>query len=388
MSTPEPGTSRKRPIVRWLLVALWCAVLFLVPSAALIDRGAPLWAAAIAGVASFPIAPIAWQVIAERARKRRVAAMKIAPKATLTAGDRFVFRTIAVALLTCAPWFVVARGRTLRAVWHHATWPVDWISSGEQAARFGTLHVTTDRKLLQYVPSDAEAIIWLRAAPDLTKLGKSDESKDEQDKDDDGFVQGVLALKKGELFAVVQAKKLDDIKPDAIDQEEAKKWFGHELHFKQHRIADDTLVIVTEDWDQAYVDRVAGKSPAATALIDKLGPAPADAVIAAAAIPRETIADLTLRDAIAWLRVDAESQKLAARATIHTIDAAAAAHFKDDVDRALAQAKRALPDSCREPVGALIDGIHVTTKGDEVSIDTTVAPDQIAGAMFCALAKQ
>src|SRR5262249_28075200 len=92
--TATPGT--KKPIGRWILLGLWCVSLFVIPSAAVVDRGAPAWAAAIVGALSFPLAPIAWHVLAERARKRRAAAAKIAPKATLTAADRFVFRTIAI----------------------------------------------------------------------------------------------------------------------------------------------------------------------------------------------------------------------------------------------------------------------------------------------------
>lgn len=377
--TPPPG----RSIGRWLLLAVWCAVLFLVPSAVVIDRGAPPWAAALVGAIAFPLAPVAWHVLAERARKRRLAALKVAPKATLTVLDRFVLRTIVIALVACAPWFAIARGRTLRAVWHHASWPVDWIltdtSTGAPAG---------DARFLQYVPSDAEAIVWIRSAPDLGELLGGDTTKRASDADDDGLIQAVIAIKHGELFGVVQAKKLDDVKPDEIDQAQARRWFGHELHFTKHRIAADTMVIVSDGWEAAYVARVTGKTPPAKALIDRLGPAPFGAVMVASAVPRGPIAGLSLRDASGSLRIDPDAKKLIATTTIHAADAGGAATLAALIKHAIDAQRDALPESCRAPVGALLDGIAVKTKGDVVSIDTAVAPEQIAGAMMCALAQK
>ncbi len=387
------STSRGWSIARWVLLGGACALMFLVPSAMLIDLGVPRWAAAPLGALAFPLGPIGWHLWAERARKGRIAGAAAtakkgapAPKAGgLTVGDRFVLRLLAVALVTCAPWFVLARGRTWHALRAHATWPVDWIGSiGSSGGGF----VDADPRLLQYVPGDAEAIVWVRGAADLTKMIGGDTPAVEGKKDDDGLEQAVLAYKKGEVFIVIQADKLDEKEKgslDTIDQAQAKKYLGHELHFVVHRIATDTVVAVSEGWDAAYVARVTGRTPAAKAVIALFAAAPGDALIVATAIPRETIADLTLRDAIAWLRVDLDAKQLVVGATVHGKDAAGAAGFAAAVQHELATARARLPESCHDAGGKLLDGVHVTTKGDAVSIDTRVAPEAIMAAVFCGL---
>src|SRR5262245_21835204 len=166
-------TSRGAAVVRWILVGLGCALMFVLPSALLIDLGLPRWMAGPLGAVSFPILPVGWHLLAERARARRDAAAKAPAKATLTRGDRFVLRLVAVAFVTCVPWIVLARGRTWSALVDHGAWPLTTIKSlvsGGGDDGHGAGAITADRRLLDDVPADAEALVWIRGAADLTKL--------------------------------------------------------------------------------------------------------------------------------------------------------------------------------------------------------------------------
>jgi hypothetical protein len=382
------STSRGGSIARWILIGGACVLMFLIPSALLLDLGLPRWAAGPLGALSFPILPIGWHLLAERARKRRVAAAKVAPKPGLTVGDRFVLRLVAVALVTCAPWIVLARGRTWHAVKDHAGWPVAWISFGGGGGERPP--IDADRALLEFVPADAEGLIWIRGVADLTKVMR-DDADAKAAPDDDGFQQGVFAIKHGELMIVVRATKLDPKKLDGlkdIDQEAAKKYFGHELHFVAHPISADTFVAVTEGWDAAYQDRAAKRAPTAKALIDRLAAGPADALIVGAVIPRGPIGGFTIRDAVLWFRVDVADKQLITETTVRGADAAGAAVFAAGAQHLIEAQKDRLTGRCKDTAGALLDGIHVTTKGDTVSIDTRVAPESLMAAAFCGLAAE
>jgi hypothetical protein len=387
------STSRGWSVARWILIGAGCTLMFLLPSALLIDLGLPRWMAGPLGALSFPLAPIAWHVLAERARKRRVAAAKVPPRSTLTTSDRFVLRLVAVALVTCLPWIVLARGRTWSALVDHGAWPVTTIKSlfgGDGAT--GNAAFTADRRLLDDVPADAEALIWIRGAADLTKLVKpgTTTAADLAPDSNDGFEQGVMALKHGELFFIIRATKIDDSEladlDKKIDQAQARTYFGHDLHFVSHRLDHDTIVVVSKGWDDGYLDRMAGRTRPAQALIELLAATPADAMIVAVAKPREPIADLTADHAVAWITIDLIAKQLVLSATLTAPDAAGAAKIAAGAQAELALAKGKAPASCRDAVGKLFDGIHVTTRGTTVSIDTRVAPEAIVAAITCSWA--
>jgi hypothetical protein len=371
------STSRGWSIARWLLLAIACALVFAVPSAALIDRGSPRWLAAIAGALAFPLAPVAWHVLAERARLRRVAAMKASPKASLTAGDRFVLRLVAVALVACAPWWLLARERTWHALRHHGGWLVTWVvPSGGGAPLAG-------KQMLALVPGDAEAVIWVRGGGKLDQVATNVGARRNADDGGDDLQEGVLAFKKGEMFGVVRASKIDLSELDKIDQDQAKKWLGHELHLVSHRIADDTVVVASDGWDAAYVARAMGRRPGPAALLALLDRAPADAPLLAAAMPRTPRAGLPVHDATAWLRPDGE--QLVAHAIVHAADAAGAAKVATSATSQLAHARQLLPGSCTSSVGEILDAVHVSTAGDAITVDVKIPGEQLAAAMLCAL---
>src|SRR5687767_5755071 len=97
-----------RTIVGSLVIAVMCAALFLVPSAYLVHKGQSRWLALAAGLVAFPLVPVLWHLLAERRRKRN------GGKSTLTSGDRFVMRLVAVGLVAILPLLLFARGQTWR----------------------------------------------------------------------------------------------------------------------------------------------------------------------------------------------------------------------------------------------------------------------------------
>jgi hypothetical protein len=151
-------TSRTSRISMGVALAVGCAAMFVVPSACVIDRGGPRWLALAVGALAFPLVPAVWHLIAERLRRRRVAASQAAKgakpaKPGLTAWDRLLLRALVVAVVALGGTWAIARGDTWHALRHHALWFTDW----SEPDPIG------DSELLARVPAAAEAIVWIRA---------------------------------------------------------------------------------------------------------------------------------------------------------------------------------------------------------------------------------
>src|SRR5262249_58018916 len=110
--------------------------MFVVASSFIVSRHWPQWLAAAVGAFAFPVAPVGWHIFSERRRRKTVAAAKTAPKAGLTAGDRFWLRMLMVALLVLRPMIAIGKFGVARAVWHHALWW--WPTSYEPAMAHGS----------------------------------------------------------------------------------------------------------------------------------------------------------------------------------------------------------------------------------------------------------
>jgi hypothetical protein len=94
LDLPEDQRPRLRPwvLIPCALLAILCA---LVPAAGLRARGAPIWAAVLAGLLAFPALPFAWHAIAERQR----AVDRTRPGIAI---ERFGVRAVLVGLLVLA----------------------------------------------------------------------------------------------------------------------------------------------------------------------------------------------------------------------------------------------------------------------------------------------
>jgi len=145
-----------RRIPAYLACAILCFAMFDVPSAYAYWRGVPWGVALAVGVFVFPVFPVAWHVWSERNAKR---AEK--PKPRKTKGiERFVFRTIVVAVVAIGGLIAVARGRLWTALKNDALWFVP-TSVGSLAP---------DSKLLDRVPPSAQFVVWVRPTDDANAM--------------------------------------------------------------------------------------------------------------------------------------------------------------------------------------------------------------------------
>lgn len=148
-----------------------------------------------AGLVVFPVLPVAWHVWSERAaRKKALEDKKAKPKKT-TGIERFVFRTIVVAVVALGGLVVIARGRVWTAVKNDALWFIP-TSVGSLAP---------DSKLLDQVPPSAQFVAWLRPTDDAqATLGKLARGKDLGESvvaaTQAGKSLDVAVIERGELF--------------------------------------------------------------------------------------------------------------------------------------------------------------------------------------------
>lgn len=146
------------------LLLLAGLVMFDVPAAYSIVRGAPGWLALAVGLVVFPVMPVAWHVWRERARRAAIAeaaASKTKPKPSKTTGwDRFAFRLLVVGVVVLGALIALDRTRVWRAVRHNALWMIPQTVEP----------LVPDGKLLDRVPATAEVVLWLRDTDDAHEV--------------------------------------------------------------------------------------------------------------------------------------------------------------------------------------------------------------------------
>ncbi len=145
----------KARLVSGGILVLVGIVMFDVPSAYAIVRGAPGWLALAAGLVVFPVLPVTWHLVRER--KRRAAPPA---KSKTTGWQRFWFRLLVIGVLVVGALIAFDRSRTWQAVRHHALWMIP--STNEP--------LVPDSKVLDKVPSSAEVIVWLRDTDDAQAM--------------------------------------------------------------------------------------------------------------------------------------------------------------------------------------------------------------------------
>ena len=373
-------------ILGWLFIGIACGALFLVPSAWLVDHGHSRWLALAAGLLAFPVVPLAWHFVAERRRARAEG-----KKSSLTRGDRFVVKLIAVALVVLGPLLVFSPGGTWGAVKRQPTWFLHWGGGGDgDPGGWETPSgdpITGDARLTGYLPDDAEVVVWLRATGEfLASMQKQFGGKVEEP-DPDAPQEALLALRKDGFLMLVRSRKgLDEVKPEdreKLERELADKLFaGKRIKILIYSAQPDLHVVVTESWDAAVRARAAGIRQAPTELLALLDGTPADAPLVAAArnaafggviIDRGTG---HMRIAEKGLRIESELQ---------LASASAAGLLRGTLRSEVDETPGKVPASCKQPVGKLMSGIEIGGDGTGVTLSARLGFEDLMSSMFCQL---
>jgi len=331
-----------------------------------ISRDQPKWLAAAVGALGFPVLPLAWQIFGEHRRKRAIASAKTPPKSTLSAGDRYVMRAFVVTLAVLGPMFVAGRFGVLRGAWNNKTWflPEDLGSYSEASGN------ASKTGLLSLVPADAEVVVVVH----------------EPEKDGKKAKTGVFAYGDHQLLIAapndkVEAENFDDKLKELNDQREKIPFIKIDPVVK---VSSDSngFVLAGERWKSKV--SASGPGPSA-ALRRELDRAPDNAVVAAAFVPKGSLATLGIRAAAGWLLMSEE--KMVVDARVEVVDPAAA-------DKVLAEARSAwntkgseLPAKCRDEVDQIADRIQIERNGAIVTFHVEVPTDKLLGLMFCGLGK-
>jgi hypothetical protein len=335
---------RQRSIFGGLVVVLG-ALLFLVASAFIVDRGYPKVLAGIVGGLAFPVLPVAWHVWAERARKRKQAEAQKpgkASKSTLTGYDRFWVRFVVVAAVIVGPMIYMQKLGVIGAVKRHATWMVPAFEPGLGMLGTGP-HRDLGRiePLLKRVPADAEGVIvW---APREVRG------------------EGLLAFNNHDLLAAGEGDMLRD--DDMIRH-------INEFFKAQHFLMLDPIAMVIDrDITVAASDKWKGKVEPApgtlpTVLRDNLERVPADADFFGAIAPR-TIRDAkTIKSGAFWaLRT---GKGLVFESRVEAVDVAKAYQLIHDL-QALRPEQLPFPAACRDKAAKVLSRIELAQVGTVVT---------------------
>lgn len=347
----------KQRVVFGMSMVVAGLLLAVVASAYVVDRGWGKIAAAVIGLAAWPVVPVAWHAFAERRRAKRLAAAKVPAKSALTGFDRYWMRFVVIAIAVLAPMFYSSGRGVFGAVKREALW--FWPTSA------------ASNPLLRRVPADAEVVVvWHKPAEDGKHGGNAVFAW--------GARQAMLAidgsLGEGELIS----KKLDD-----LNAARDKLPFLPIEKLVEVPVSGDTFVIATEGW-RSKVES-AGSGPNEE-LRGELARAPGDAMFAAAFAPRTkiTLRDLDpveIRHGVVWVEKHEHSIVLDSR--IEARDEALAAKFVDEVDALVHFKTKDIPDGCRDAVGKIVDHLKLDHVGTIVSAHVEITEDAIMPLMFC-----
>jgi hypothetical protein len=372
-----------KTIVGALGMALACTVLFIVPSAWIIQKGLPRWLALAVGLAAFPIAPGVWHVLAERARRRD------GTKSGLTGRDRWALRLIAVAVIAIGPLVAFSRGPMWKAIKHHPGWFLRW---GGPSGELGAAHIR-DSALAAYVPEDALLIGWVRVTDELRDALTDDNAKriddDDDDDDDDAAAKDdqakeVLVAMRGD--AILFAFRTDGDVPSQSEVDKAGEAMGDKLFGKPLKLVidhpgGDVYLVMSENWQAAIEARGKGGKPP-QALFAQLDAQPTDALIVVAArampLPPGTV---SIEEGGAAIRV--VDKRLRLESTARFATPAAAVAIRAELTTAVDGIGASLPDQCKEPIATMRRGITIGGDGDRVTITADIGFEDLLGAVFC-----
>jgi hypothetical protein len=368
-------SNRRQRFVFGAAATLMGVLMFVVASSYIVFRGHPHWLAAVIGGLAFPIGPLTWQLLGERARKKKLAAAKTPAKTTLTAGDRYWLRCIAVALIVLGPMIAIGRFNVARATWRHGLWfwPTHYEPTTTHGSPLSLIGAGVPRTIdvlgtpVARVPSDAELVVLVTPPPGESQDGR-----------------GVFAYGDRQVMFVGEGKAM------AVDGDPADKiaelnkqrskipWLPlDEIQLVSH---SDTQVIAASAGWRAQV-QLSGMGPSADVLRE-LGRAPKDAFFVAGFVPKTTRDVLSTKAGAAWMYKSGE--KLVFEGRVEANDEAAAKRLVAEATRALDDATHDVPESCREHVGKIVKAIQLDQTGAIVTGRLEIEGGALMGVAFCA----
>jgi hypothetical protein len=349
-----------RRVLSYLAIAVACALLFLIPSAYAVERGAPIWIAAVIGGLAFPVLPAVWHLVGERRRRARKAAAAAAakaaikPRAELSGRDRLALRMIAVAVVAIAPLVALDRGGVWRGMRDHALWFVP------QDPAFDPGHAGA---LVAILPGDADGVIVMRDHPmKLVDPGYAD--------------PGAMAIAwhGTEMMAAVPNAGAARQMIDDVRGRMANTPFGKMMPAYTVTERGSVAVLATGTWGTTGT----GPGPRLRALLLSI---PTTALIAAAFAPATPGAD-GITDAVVWLDAlggGAGGARVHARLVL--ADAAAAEKLAATITAGLAQAGQA--PTCTAAVTQIAGAIQVARTEAVVTLGGDVPGAALAAVVTC-----
>lgn len=368
-------SNRRQRFVFGLVATLVGAAAFLIASAYLVFRHQPHWLAGAVGALAFPVLPVTWQLLGERKRRKRQAQEKKPSTSTLTAGDRYWMRFLAVLVLVLGPMIAIGKLDVLRATWKHGLWwvPKHYEPTTSHGGPLSLIGAGTPRTLdvigtpLARVPSDAELVIVMQTPP-----GEKDEAR------------GVMAWGDRQLLVAAEGKLDMKEKPeDAIaelnkDRDKIPWLPTDEIQLVEHD--DSHVVAATTGWRARAI--VPGMGPSSE-IMRELGRAPKDAFFVAGFVPKTTRDVLSTKAGAAWLAKSGDNLVLEGR--IEANDEAAAKQLVSEATRALDKAAHDVPEKCREQVGKVVSAVKLDQVGAVVTGRLELDGGALMGVMFCAV---
>ena len=328
----------------WIGGALACVAMFEIPSAYAAARGAPWWLCLTIGLLVFPVLPVAWHIYGERNGRDK--------KRQTTRLERFVLRTAAIAVLVIGGLVAFARGDTWRGIRNHTLWMIPGDGPG--------LLTTSDAVILQHLPDDAQAIIWLRPNDDLRAAFGSLSPAVLDAPELVGVIttSEAAVFERGETDVVDLLGKLADL---------VKRFDVKTPPPTQTTLPDGTHVFATPGWAR-QVATGGGARPAA--LLGWVRKAPSDAFLVVATTGYEEITG-----GVGYVRASADELELVAE-----VDTDTAAHAQAEVDKLQRSWAKHRDDDCLDPSTYSMD---VTTAGAHVHARFAVQLTAIKPAVAC-----
>jgi hypothetical protein len=374
--------SNRRRVTAGILLAVVGVAMFELVGAWLFARGLPWWASLTLALVVFPLAPVAWHLLAERKRRRGVASAvagkpMVKPKAgTLTGGDRYTLRLMAVALVTMGPLLFFRGGQVWRSFKAHPGWFVPASAPGPR-----TFH--GDERLIGQVPADAELVVWARK---LDGMAGGDKAARGGDGADDAKELIVAARSGGDVMFVVRGNEraLGKLDVAALNAQLAKQgWLPVKGPLVARRRAADVMVVMSEGWAGAADDRAAGRAGGPEAILARLDAAPAQAAVITAAAPAHPVAGVELTAMQAWLRLGEDGVRIDADFFVADREAAAALVARMDAERD--EVGRLVAAECRPKVDALLRDLVVVSGDTMVKASAYWRSKAVGEAMMCAV---
>jgi hypothetical protein len=347
------------------------ALLFVVASAFVIDRGYGPIAAAIVGGFAFPVAPILWHLIGERGRAKAAAAAAakpakgtIKPKpSTLTGTDRYWMRFVAVAIVVLGPMIAVGRFGVVRAALHHGLWFVPETPPDLRGIGAGAPRDFKDQELLlKHVPSDVEAVAVFHdpnAGGNLVA----------------GWVHRHSMVAFEGSILMPGGASLHDKLEESADQLGKLPWFDRIVAAPA---PDGTDIFTSEIWKSKV--QLPGDGPSAE-LRRWLAKAPQSAQLVTAYVPKVRGKLLGIA---AWLTVGAPAAEptTVIEARAETGDVVSAFQLYAEANAAFAPAS-GRSDACRRAIDDTADHTRIVWNGTVITARIEVANETIVDLIGC-----